>query len=188
MNSTYIFAEVGECICAWYCGVCWQNTQTWHDISSSRNWKCHWLHLLSIMQTADKYQSQAKFHLFLGPSDKSCTIQSTFLMLTFGDSQGQGTAFRRRANKTSELNQVLGNSFVKICWEMKSLPLVNKIKLPASAGIFFAQLQNFWSTFENNIKSREWCFQSSFQTFSTNIDSSTDFCLSWHYRVIRAPK
>ena len=41
---------------------------------------------------------------------------------------------------------------------------------PASTGIFFAQLQIFWSTLQN------YCFEFSFQRVLTNINSTTDFC------------
>ena len=46
---------------------------------------------------------------------------------------------------------------------------------PASTGIFFAQLQIFWSTFANGWKQNN-CFDNSFQRVFTNINSTTDFC------------
>ena len=43
------------------------------------------------------------------------------------------------------------------------------------AGIFFAQLQTFWSIFANG-KNQNYCFHISFQRVLTNINSTTDFC------------
>ena len=45
---------------------------------------------------------------------------------------------------------------------------------PASIGIVFAQWQILWSTFAN-IQKRDYCFESSSQRFSTNINFITDF-------------
>ena len=50
-----------------------------------------------------------------------------------------------------------------------------KTRRPASTGIFFAQLQIFWSTFANGWKENN-CLDISFQRVFTNINSTTDFC------------
>ena len=47
---------------------------------------------------------------------------------------------------------------------------------PASIGIFFAQLQIFWSTFANGYK-QNYCFDISFQKFFSNIILTTDLCI-----------
>ena len=49
-----------------------------------------------------------------------------------------------------------------------------KTRRPAITGIISAQLQIFWSTFANSWK-RDYCFESSFQRFNRNINSTTDF-------------
>ena len=46
---------------------------------------------------------------------------------------------------------------------------------PASTGIFFAQLQIFWSTFAKGYK-QNYCFDISFRRVFSNINSSSDFC------------
>ena len=46
---------------------------------------------------------------------------------------------------------------------------------PASTGIFFAQLQIFWSTFANGLK-QNYCSEFSFQRVFTNINSTSAFC------------
>ena len=55
---------------------------------------------------------------------------------------------------------------------------IQNTRRPASTGIFFAQLQIFWSTFANGWKQNN-CFDISFQKVSTNINSTTDFCTLW---------
>ena len=44
-----------------------------------------------------------------------------------------------------------------------------------STGIFFAQIQVFWSTFVSG-KKQNYCFDISFQRVLTNINSTTDLC------------
>ena len=65
---------------------------------------------------------------------------------------------------------------MQIGWTKHQKYLKNiKTRRPASTGIFFAQLQIFWSTFANGYK-QNYCFDISFQRVLTNINSTTDFC------------
>ena len=56
------------------------------------------------------------------------------------------------------------------------------------APAYFLPNYRAFDQFLQTVRKREYCFQSSFQRFSTNINSLTDFYKSWRYRVIRAPE
>ena len=60
---------------------------------------------------------------------------------------------------------------------IKHLPKT-RTRGPASASVFFAQVQIFWSKFANSLK-RDYCLKSSFRRFSTNINSTSYFYILW---------
>ena len=63
--------------------------------------------------------------------------------------------------------------------------LIQDGRLPPA---YFLPNYNVFDQFFQTVKKREYCFESSFQKFSTNINSIADFYNSWHYRLIRVPK
>ena len=56
------------------------------------------------------------------------------------------------------------------------------------APAYFSTKYKNVNQFLQTVEKRQYCFESSFQRISTNINSTTDFYNSWHYRLIRPRK
>ena len=105
----------------------------------------------------------SKFHVAILRADSSPCLSRHYPTQTVIDGLGGQSRWSMKTQTTCPSKQ-------KIVWMFTT-------RRPASTGIFFAQLQIFWSTFANN-KNWYYCFEFSFQRFSTNINATTDFYIS----------
>ena len=56
------------------------------------------------------------------------------------------------------------------------------------APAYFSLTKTVFDQLLQTVKKQEYCFAARFQRFPTNINSTTEFYTSWHYRLITPPK
>ena len=64
----------------------------------------------------------------------------------------------------------------------------NRVSFVRLAPAYFLRNSQDFNKILQTVIKREHCFKSSFQRFSSNINSSTDFCNSLHNQLTRPPK